>query len=161
MALNRQLKIKLFKDQSEYERNIQKILSELTKVDPASFLQPIEKAVASRSLVKKLWDLLPDEQDCFGFNSVEEQTIAGRLLLPTSNLTQVVTMHLGWDVLSFSCSLEAAWQTWLHFNTLNTDTFNCCIYPANIDWYVVRAGTNFYPMTFLGNSFQLNSKKSN
>lgn len=157
MAANRQLKMELLKDQNHYTRNIGKILLELSKGDPGAFLLPVEKALASRALVKKLWDLLPGEQYCYTFNSVEEQTRDGGTLLPSLDLTQKVVLHLGWDVLGFSCSLEAAWQTWPNFSHLDTDTFNCCVYPEDLDWYVVRAGASLYPMIWVGDRYALKS----
>jgi hypothetical protein len=160
MPTNRQLKIDWLKEQNNLSVEIQKILSALAHIDPHASLLPLEKAMASRSLIKKLWDLLPDEYYSYRFNSEEEQTINGKVLLPTSDLMQPVTLHLGWDVLAFSCSLEAAWHAWNDFNrAARIDAYNCCIYPASLDWYVVRAGIQLYPMTFTGEGYELKGKE--
>jgi hypothetical protein len=159
MATNRQLKIDLLKDQNDYSRKIQSILSELLQIDVKASLLPIDKAIASRILVKKLWDLLPDQRDSFQFDNADEQTSKGSEYLSTGDFTQNVILHLGWDVLSFSCSMEAAWESWKNFNMLNTDTFNCCIYPENLEWYIIRAGNNLYPMSYSGHRYELRSKQ--
>jgi hypothetical protein len=150
MATNRQLKIDLLKDQNDYSRKIQSILSELLQIDAKASLLSIDKAIASRILVKKLWDVLPDEEDSYQFNDIDDQTNKATEYLPIGDFTQNVTLHLGWDVMSFVCSLEAAWFAWKNFNTLSTDTFNCCIYPDNLEWYIIRAGNNLYPMSYSG-----------
>lgn len=156
MVTNRQLKIDLLKSQNEYAQTIHKILAELSVLDPGAALLPIEKAVASRALVKQLWELLPEEKNCYAFEGVEEQTLTGRALLPATDALQPVTLHLGWDVLGFSCSLEAAWTGWKNFHTLTTtESFNCCIYPTHLEWYVVRAGYNLYPMRFTSSRYEL------
>lgn len=158
MATIRQLKIELLKDQNEYSRVIQKILSALLQVDAHASLLPVEKATASRILVKKLWDILPGEHESFQFDSVDEQTAKGGKYLPAADFNQNITLHLGWDILSFRCSFEAAWHTWEIFNTLNTDTFNCCIYPESLEWYIVRAGNNLYPMHYSGDGYKIAGK---
>jgi hypothetical protein len=155
MATNRQLKIDLLKDQNNCLQLIHKILSKLLQVDAQASLLPVEKATASRILVKKLWEVLPEEHESCQFENVEEQTTKGRGYLPTNEFSQNVTLHLGWDVLSFSCTLEAAWQSWKDFNALNIDTFNCCIYPDSLGWYIIRAGNNLYPMSYSGEKYEL------
>lgn len=157
MATNRQLKINFIKEQHDFSLLVKTILGELQKVDPNSFLLPMEKAIASRTLSKTLWEMLPDEMDSIQFNDIPEQIVKGRAFLPEPHLKQIVTLHLGWDTLSFSCSFEAAWFAWNGFHSLGTDTFNCCIYPENIDWFIIRAGANLYPMKFNGNSYQVTS----
>jgi hypothetical protein len=160
MVTNRQLKIDLLKEQNQYTRNIEQIVQALSAADPNASILSLEKAVASRSLVKKLWDLLPNEQESHVFITVEDQTNKGRALLPASNFSLPVTLHLGWDILAFSCTLEAAWHTWQKFSTLiGTETFNCCIYPDSLEWYVVRAGGNLYPMVFTGTQYALEDRK--
>lgn len=155
MATNRQLKINLLKDQNDFSLLVKSILLELNKIDNNSFLLPLEKAIASRALNKTLWDFLPDESESFQFSGIDEQMIKGKEMLPTTDLKQIITLHLGWDTLSFSCSLEAAWFAWINFKSLNTDTFNCCIYPENLDWYIIRAGSNLYPMNFRNDKYEL------
>jgi hypothetical protein len=159
MAINRQLKIDLLKDENEYSRNIQRILSELSQIDAKVSLFSIERAIASRILIKKLWDALPNEQDSYHYNDIDEQTIKAKEYLPTVDLTENVSLHLGWDVLGFTCSMEAAWYTWKNFNTLSTDTFNCCIYPQHLEWYIIRAGNSLYPMILSGEKYVLKNKQ--
>lgn len=159
MATNRKLKIDLLKDQNDYSRKIQSILSGLSQVDVKASLLPIEKAIASRILIKKLWDALPDEYDSYQFDDIEEQTTKGKKYLPTVDFNQSVTIHLGWDIMSFACSLDAAWQSWKYFHALSIDTFNCCIYPDNLEWYIVRAGNNLYPMSYSEDRYQLINKQ--
>lgn len=155
MATNRQLKINFLKDQTDFSLLVKSILLELTKIDNCSSLLPIEKAIASRTLNKALWDSLPDESESFQFDEINEQMVKGKEILPTTDLKQKVTLHLGWDILSFSCSLEAAWFAWTNFHSLNITTFNCCIYPENLDWYIIRAGSNLYPMKFANDKYEL------
>lgn len=158
MATNRQLKIDLLKEQTDFARQIQSILSSLAALDAKASLLPMEKAIASRTLVKKLWDLLPEEYESYYLADEENLTDALIKYLPTVSLSQNVTLHLGWDVLSFSCTLEAAWFGWRNYNSISIDTFNSCIYPDSLDWYIIRAGNNFYPMYFNGKKFVLTTK---
>lgn len=160
METNRQLKIGLLKDLQEYSRTVQLILSELLQRDAKAFVLSTDRSVASRALIKKLWDALPDEQYSYQFNNTGEQTEKGKAYLP-QDLTQTVTMHLGWDVMCFTCSLEAAWFAWNNFNTMNTDTFNCCIYPAGLEWYIIRAGNALYPMMYSEEGYVLMNKEEN
>ncbi|MGV3657057.1 MAG: hypothetical protein ACO1NX_03850 [Chitinophagaceae bacterium] len=152
---NRQLKIDFLKQQNHYARSVQHILSALQEVDAQACMHSIEKAVASRSLVKKLWEALPDEKYGYPFVSIEEQTNAGSAYLPTGDFNQKVTLHLGWDVLSFSCSLDAAWHTWKNFDMSDPEFYNCCIYPDSLEWYIIRAGNNLYPMMFSGAEYRI------
>jgi hypothetical protein len=89
METNRQLKIGLLKDQSDYSRTIQCILSGLLQTDPNASLLPVDEAIASRTLVKKLWDALPEEQDSYQFNSIDEQTNNATVYLPTNDFIQL------------------------------------------------------------------------
>ena len=155
MATNRQLKINLLKDQNDFSLVVKSILFELNKIDNNSFLLPIEKGIASRTLNKILWDLLPDESESIQFTDINEQTNKGLEIFPTTDLKQIVTLHLGWDMLSFSCSLESAWFSWTNFHSLDTNTYNCCIYPENLDWFIIRAGSNLYPMKFKNSIYRL------
>jgi hypothetical protein len=148
MSLNRQLHIQFHKDQLEFKQLSQRILQELLRIEPQAGVLPVEQAIASRSLVQKLWDALPDET----------QTTQGKTHLPTTDFNQQVTLHLGWDLLAFSCTLQAAWYGWRQFHSLNTDTFNCCIYPPTLDWYIIRAGHNLYPMQYAGSQYILTGK---
>jgi hypothetical protein len=155
MATNRQLKIDLLKVQSEYARMVEKVLNTLTVVDPDARVAPVERAVASRALVKRLWELLPDEHEACQFERDEDLMRLGKACLPSFNYQQPVVLHLGWDILCFTCSLEAAWLAWPEFKSLSQDTFNSCIYPTNLEWYTIRAGTNLYPMVFENGQYRL------
>lgn len=161
MATNRQLKLALRKERNDYSHKIQHILSRLTALDVSASLLPLEQAIASRTLMKKLWELLPDEGASYSFDTIEEQTIRAREYLPATAFTQIVTLHLGWDVLGFRCTLEAAWLAWKDFHTLDTDTFNACVYPDNLDWFIVRAGHNVYPMHYTEEGYGLANKSFN
>lgn len=120
---------------------------------PRRLPAPAVRRPASRHLVKELWDLLPPEQDAIQFNDVQQQTRTGLENLAIQNIEQPVTLHLGWDVLAFSCTLEAAWFSWEFFAHIDTETWNCCIYPEDLGWFVVRAGSGLYPMVWKGNAF--------
>ena len=158
MSLNRQLQIRLHQDQAAFSRLSGQILQELMRTDPQAAPLPIAQAVASRSLVQQLWDALPDESESILFEDFETQTTQGISHVPTTDFSQQVTVHLGWDLLAFSCSLEAAWHSWAGFNSLSTDTFNCCIYPPSLSWYVMREGHNLYPMKCAGPAYSLLGK---
>ncbi len=155
MDTPRQLRIELLKDENNFERISKSILNEIKQFDEHACLLPVNKAMASRSLIKKLWDFLPGEQDSIVFNDIEEQTLKGLHTLPATDLAQRITLHLGWDCLSFSCTLSAAWNAWDKFCLLSTETYNCCIYPNDLDWFIVRAGINLYPMTFTNEEYIL------
>ena len=158
MPTHRQLKLDLLKERADYTRKMQSILSALLAIDQNATVLTIDKAVASRTLVKTLWDLLPVEQESHAYDTIAEQTTQALNYLPTTDLTQNVTLQLGWDLLCFNCTLEAAWHAWQNFNTLDIDTFNCCIYPEHLEWYMVRAGNNFYPMQYLPTGYELIKK---
>lgn len=160
MASNRQLKIDLLNAQNGYARIVEKAILALTAVDPNAGFAPIEQAIASRALVKKLWELLPDEHEAFRFESDEDLMSCGKAYLPSINYQQPVVLHMGWDILCFSCSLEAAWLAWPAFKSLNQDAFNSCVYPANLEWYVIRAGNNLYPMFFENGRYCLKATPS-
>jgi hypothetical protein len=155
MITHRQLKLDLLKEQNDFLQVTRAIITGILPLDPNAALCPVEKAIASRSLVKKFWDMLPGEEDCYSFTDIEEQSSTGKSLLLQPDFSQVVTLHLGWDLLCFSCTFEAAWDSWASFNTLNTDTFNACIYPSNLEWFVIRAGNNLYPMQFAGERYEI------
>lgn len=155
MITPRQLKIDLLKDRNDYTRLVQHILAELFKIDRNASLLTTENSIASRTLVKKLWDALPDEHESYQFNGTSEQTAHAAASLPVADPAQNVTLHLGWDLLCFSCSFKAAWHAWDNFNTINTDTFNSCIYPEDLEWYIVRAGNNLYPMNYSDDGYVL------
>jgi hypothetical protein len=121
------------------------ILSALQVVDPAASVLPLDQALASRELVLQLWKLLPEETDAYHFDSPEALTENGKAWIePRAN--QRVTLHLGWDVLCFSTTVAAAWETWPRFCQRTTDTYNTCLYPEALDWYLIRAGNFLYPM---------------
>src|SRR5690349_3263365 len=140
MITNRQLKLELVKEQNNYVQIVRSVLSGILMIDPSATVHPTEKAIASRSLVKKLWEMLPGEEQSYQFSDIAEQTKEGVAFLRSYAFSQPVTLHLGWDLLCFSCTLKAAWESWNYFSELNNDTYNACIYPADIGWYVVRAG---------------------
>ncbi|MBF9223042.1 hypothetical protein [Hymenobacter ruricola] len=160
MATNRQLKIDLLKAQNDYSRLVEQVVQALATVDPSARATRVEQAVASRALVGKLWDLLPDEHKSFQFKSGEEMLRNGRDYLPATGHQQPVILHLGWDILSFSCSFEAAWLAWPDFHKLGQEAFNSCVYPANLAWYIIRAGTNLYPMVLENGQYCLKTTQS-
>ncbi len=156
MTTNRQLRIELLKNQQEFVRKTRQILLALSKIDPQACLFSIDKAVANRTMVKKLWELIPEEQDSYQINGMEpDQMIA---FIAEVDLNQKVTLHLGWDLFSFECTFKAAWFAWDHFNTIDTDTYNACIFPPNPEWFIIRAGNNLYPMVFKEGRFVLAGK---
>ena len=155
METPRKLKINYLKNQNEYSRQTQIILADLRKIDNNAEISPVEQSIAGRELIKQFWDLLPEENQSHCFENVSDQTVNGRILLPATDFTQKINLHLGWDILSFTCSLLAAWQQWEYFSSINTDTYNCCIFPDSLEWYVIRAGNNLYPMKWSGTQYEL------
>ena|SRR2546422_3971016 len=124
---------------------IDKIMNSLCKIDPNSNILTLGEAVASRQMVKKLWDFLPKEADAFSYESIDRLTSNGRDFLP-ANMDSSVILHIGWDVLSFMTTLRAAWEGYRTFCELDIETFNICIYPDSFKWYVICAGRHLYPM---------------
>jgi hypothetical protein len=127
---------------------IKAIEASLISIDPNVRLLPVEKALVSRTVVKKLWDLLPDEHLSYRYASVQELKINGQGFLIGDSETPVL-LHFGWDVLAVTTTLRAAWEAITTYSEISIDTYNTCIYPASLDWYVIRAGTNLYPMDCL------------
>jgi hypothetical protein len=129
-------------------RIIKAIEASLMGIDPNVKLLPIEKALVSQTIVNKLWDILPDEHLSYHYASVEELKINGQGFL-IGDPDSPVILHFGWDVLAVTTTLRAAWEAVTTYSEISIDTYNTCIYPASLDWYVIRAGTNLYPMDCL------------
>jgi hypothetical protein len=147
--LTTQLQIEFRKNSLAWKNSIASILVELQKLDSQAQLIEIEKALASWNLIKQLWSYLPEEPLAKQFKDLQMQTVQGKVWLPKQVDNEVVILHLGWDVLCFQCSLNSAWETWINYCRLHSsETYNACIYPTNLRWYIVRAGTNLYPMIF-------------
>lgn len=144
--MNNKLKLKLLKDRNKFKRLLSTILGELHSIDLNATQRPAAVSLASRNLVKELWGNLPEEHSALKFNDIREQTEKGKNRLPTRNFDEIITVHFGWDILCFECSLGAAWNSWINFCGNSPETFNCCIYPNDLDWFIIRAGTNLYPM---------------
>jgi|GEM_PF-6798480 len=145
MLSNQSLRKEFLLLQRQAKDKTDKILNSLCKVAPESSLLNLGDAVVSRKMIKKLWDCLPEEVDAFTYDSIDELTSAGRDLLP-ANMDATVVLHCGWDVLSFRTTLRAAWEGYSTFCNIDTETFNICIYPDSLEWYVICAGRHLYPM---------------
>lgn len=125
------------------------IRSALSVVDPNAHPLTVEAALVSRTLTKQLWEILPDEHFSYRFGTIDELENSGKRLFK-DHFDVPVTLHLGWDTLAFSTTLRAAWETMASYYKIDTiDTYNTCIYPNSLNWYVVRAGTHLYPMDCL------------
>jgi hypothetical protein len=135
--------------QRQLNNKIDKIMNSLRRIDPNSNTLTLGDAIASRQMIKKLWDFLPEEADAFSYESIDRLTSDGRDLLP-ANIDSSVILHVGWDVLSFKTTLRAAWEGYPTFCELDIETFNICIYPDSFKWYVICAGHHFYPMDCRG-----------
>jgi hypothetical protein len=154
--LTTQLQIEFRKESLAWKNIITSIIVELQRIDSEARLVEIEKALASRDLIKQLWSYLPEESLAKQFKDLEAQTIQGKVWLPRQVENEVVILHLGWDVLCFQCSLISAWETWTKYCRLHSsNTYNACIYPTNLQWYIVRAGTNLYPMIFEDGKYKI------
>lgn len=47
-----------------------------------------------------------------------------------------------------------AWDVWYELKNIDTvETYNVCVYPHSINWYIIRAGENLYPMIIEKNKF--------
>ena len=86
---------------------IEAIQSALTGVDPNAQLLPLEKALVSRTVNKELWEALPNENQAYQYNSVQELMREGRQFLQ-DELQAPIILHLGWDMLAFVTTLKAA-----------------------------------------------------
>ncbi|MFA6956484.1 MAG: hypothetical protein WC538_11495 [Thermoanaerobaculia bacterium] len=121
------------------------ILAALREIDPSSSVVDMAGAMSARVLVKRLWDLLPDEHHAYAFESLDELITQGSWCLNGLGDPRV-TLCLGWDGLSVHSSLHAAWTAWPRFASLNTATFNSLIVPESLAWYIARSGQRLYPM---------------
>ncbi len=121
------------------------ILAGLRSIDPLAEAAPLATLLASKAMVRELWQLAPDESQAFRFDSPEALTTDGRWSIESFGPSPV-TLHLGWDCLCFLCSLEAAWSAWPLFCRATTDTFNAAVYPETLEWVVLRAGSHLYPL---------------
>jgi hypothetical protein len=150
MLFIRETKKEFIIKRNKNRKIISSILDALNVFDKNAKLLSLEEAINSRDLIKKFWDALPGEHNAFHYESVEEMIREGEKFLPSDKKLQI-TLHLGWDVLSFSTTLEAAWKADSEIFELNTETYNSCIYPGSFEWYVIRAGRYLYPMNCLLN----------
>jgi hypothetical protein len=153
--MNKKLKLEFLKDVNNFNNLVSLILNELIIIDKNAKQLPLNLSLASQNLTGKLWKFAPEEYGAYKFRNIKQQTEEGKELLPTKNFNENVTIHFGWNTLSFDTSLNAAWFSWIKFCQSNTDTFNCCLYPKNLDWYVLRAGTNLYPMKLIKDKYEL------
>ena len=129
----------------ECDRTLTAVLDALVSLEPSSRTATLSEALASQRVVRLLWDQLPEEHLAHQYPSPFETT--SQALWCLSGLGNPnVTLHLGWGGLSFATSLSAAWTAWPTFAALTTDTYNSCIYPPTLQWYLIRAGRHLYPM---------------
>lgn len=145
MLFIREIKKEYIINRNKNRKIISSILDALHVFDENAKLLSLEEAINSRDLIKKFWDALPNEYYAFHYESIDEMIRDGEKFLPSDKKIQI-TLHLGWEVLSFSTTLEAAWKGHPKFFELNTETYNSCIYPGSFEWYVIRAGRHLYPM---------------
>lgn len=131
--------------QREDERLVADVLASLRERDSSSSVVDVAGVMSARKLAQRLWDLLPEEHDSYGFESLDELITKGSWCLNGLGDPQI-TLCLGWDGFSFRTSLQAAWLGWPKFASLNTATFNSLIFPDSLEWYIVRAGRRLYPM---------------
>ena len=119
----------------------------LSAFDPAARLLNPADGLVSLAVAERLRELLPDEHFACRFESFREQDEAGALLIERFGAETPVTLHLGYGPVAFAVGLRAAWCGWREFCEATVDAYNACLYPAGMEWYVVRAGRHFvYPM---------------
>jgi hypothetical protein len=145
MKLQQQFRKSLLQHRYAQEQWIGTILSTLQTVDPNAALVPVPLAIASKALIKHLWQVLPAEYNAYRFASVEHLVAEGQWCIAPYGQDRI-TFHCGWDVVAYTTTTQAAWTTWPLFANLNLDTYNCCIYPESLAWYIIRAGWYLYPV---------------
>jgi hypothetical protein len=145
------LKKLLLVQRRTYAELVDSVLVALRELDPAASLLEAPEAWARRDLVASLWNALPEEDAAYRFESEEVLTREGAVVLEGGPGESVV-LHLGWETFCVRTTLEAAWYGWPRFCRASTEAYNACVYPDSLSWYVVRAGTNLYPMDCRGGS---------
>ena len=145
MRLQQTLRKTLLHARSRHTRLLTAVQQALQHADDRAAPLSLAAALASKELVRHLWDALPAEASAYRYASIEQLTTDGRWCVAHA-LDERVTLHLGWDVIGFTTSVQAAWEMWPSFATLNTDTYNVCVYPESLGWYIIRAGTRLYPI---------------
>jgi hypothetical protein len=119
MRLQQSLRKTLLHARSRHERLQTTIYQALKQIDNQAAVLSVSAALASKDLVKHLWEALPSEAAAYRYNSPQQLTSEGRWCI-VDYLDERVTFHLGWDVLAFSTTVRAAWDMWPSFATLNT-----------------------------------------
>lgn len=139
------LRKKMIIAQREVAKTFSIISGALLSIDPNSRPTTTEESKAFQTVAKHLWELLPDENDSYTYDSPADLLSRGSWCLQGLGNPNVV-FQLGWSGISFHTSLQAAWTAWPIFASHNTDTFNSCIFPESLAWYLIRAGRHLYPM---------------
>lgn len=155
MKINQILKKEFLSNKNNITRFNNKILDILNENSTNSYILSINEALLSKSLVKKLWRCT-DGKGFYNYFDIKDNNFE---VLNYFDLEQIVTLHLGWDILSYSCNLKSALLSFEKFKNIEInsfgdiyETFNLCVYPNTIDWCLIFAGHNFYPI-------KLNSEK--
>lgn len=145
MLIQQILRKELLIAQHETAKICLAISSALASLDPDSRISTIQEALTAQRIVKRLWDLLPNEFYSYTYSSPAQIVSQGSWCLRGLG-NPLVLFQLGWGALSFRTTLQAAWKAWPNFADLCTETFNTCIVPDSMEWYLIRAGRHLYPM---------------
>lgn len=122
------------------------VLAALRVFDPDVAPLDLTAARVSHTIAASLWQALPDEHEARAFESEELLTANGASVLP-HDTAERITLHLGFHHLAVRTTVEAAWHAWPGFCRVDAvETYNTCMYPDSLRWYIVRAGTHLYPM---------------
>ena len=153
--MNKQLQIEYLKRKNKI-RNLRNQILEILKVnDNNARSLDIDEIISSRETAKVLWNMLPDEFDAYRYSNLDEQRVKGSKFLEKKQLDKKVIIHFAWDSLCFETTLENAWNSWYELNNLDSvETYNTCIFPLPVDWYIIRAGVNLYPMVWRNDKFE-------
>jgi hypothetical protein len=120
------------------------VMGALQRRDVSAALLDLPSARASRVLSAKLWDALPGEHVGQMFGTPDEAAAAALAFVKDPDAP--VTLHLGFAELAVRTSAGSALQAWPEFCHEATELFNACLYPDDLAWYVVLAGSHVYPM---------------
>ena len=153
--MSRQLQIDYLKYKNNHKILLNQILEALKQKDSDARLLDINEIEAIRIISNKLWDALPDESESYEFENFKEQAKFGKKFIDNKTKNLKVIFHLGSDNLCFETTLENAWNVWYEIINLDSfETYNTCLFSRKLDWYIIRAGINLYPMIWNQNRYE-------